>query len=222
MVYLIKMNGKRQAVLCVLISLMIGTSMFMLSISQAVPIEVKEGFYVTLDISQYRNDVLISRQVIDDDYILRNMPYLWINLLAGSRTGDAITDYKLNDIANVERTIHYNEIIVRPAPYSYIRLGTDNTAVAVTNYALGAEVLKQVVDDGHIWVSVNEFNVTADTTIISDGAYTIKEAGLSIGVSDGTGSIREILICRDVFSGITIVNADVIIIRYIFRFNVGL
>ncbi len=194
--------------------------MFMLNTSQAVPSDVKEGFYVTLDISQYRDDVLISRQVIEDDYILRNMAYLWLNLLSGDRQIDANNDYKFTDVDNVLRTFHSLETSVQSS-YASIRLGTGSDAVVVANYKLQTEVLSQAVDDGSIWVNGNEFNLTADATIVSDGTYGITEAGLSCGFLVAPTTMYNTLVCRDVFSAINVVSGDVIVIRYIFRFNVG-
>jgi len=219
--YLIKMNGKKQAVLCVLLSVMIGISMFMVSASTVESINDESGFYVTLDISQYRDDVLLERRVIENDYILRNFAYLWLHMLCGDRYLDAITDYKTIDIDNVERagkvaTVFFDH------DFGMIRIGTDSTPVAVTDYHLGTEAFQKVVDDAEIWYSSNEFNVTFDATIVSDGSYTITEAGLSAKYADTTSSLYHTLMNRDVFAGIAIVNGDVLVIRYIYRFNVGL
>jgi len=55
--------------------------------------------------------------------------------------------------------------------------------------------------------------------MISDDSYSITEAGLIIGINTYFGTSEYILICRDVFSPIAILNGDVIVVRYIFRFN---
>ena len=218
MVYLIKMNGKRQAVLCVLLSVMIGTCMFMLSTSTVEAIEERTGNYIVLDMSQYREGELIHREVIEDDYILRNYARMWLYLLSGKRMADAGVDYRMTDRVNSEKPWITSKFYVNEDE-AEIRLGTGSTPVAVTDYKLQTEVLNQLVDDSSIWTSGNEFNVTYDTTIVSDGSYTITEAGISI---DTVSSSDGFLMCRDVFSGISIVNGDVLVIRYIFRFNVGL
>ena len=180
--------------------------------------EDKRGYYVTLELYQYREGELIDKRVVEDDYILRNWVYLWLNILAGDRKAEARDDYKLIDIDNVERTFTLNKIYFNQYG-GVIYLGTGSNPVAVTNYALQTEVLNQQVDDVHIWINGNQFNVTSDSTIVSDGSYTITEAGLTMGIH--LGAIYEVLICRDVFSGINVNIDDVIVVRYIFRFNLG-
>ncbi len=192
--------------------------MFMVNASTVVTTEDASGFYVTLDISQYRDDVLIDKRVVEDDYILRNLVYVVLNMLSGHRSADASADYRPSDLDNVAVVLS-SKIYLTPT-YASIRLGTGVNAVAVTNYKLQTEVLSQQVDDGTIWVTGNEFNVTADTTIVSDGSYSLTEAGLVAGV--GIGAPKYVLICRDVFAPIAVINGDVIVVRYIFRFNVGL
>jgi len=219
--YLIEMNGKKQAVLCVLLSVMIGTCMFMLSTSTVESVEDTNGYYVTLDISHYRDDVLLERQVIEDDYITRNFVYMWLNIFSGDRYADANADYRMTDIVNILRVpptgyVYYDETTTR------IRIGSGNTPVAITDYTIETPIASQFVDDVDIWYNGNEFNITADTTIVASGAYTIREAGVTIGYPDAGATARQTLMCRDVFSGISVVNGDVIILRYIFQFNVGL
>ena len=217
--YLIELNGKKQVVLCVLLSVMIGTCMFMMSAS-TVQSEDVNGYYVTLDISQYRDDVLIDRRVITDDYILRNFAHMWLEILSGDRYLDALGDYKTTDISNVLRQGTATKFYIEDSKTT-IRIGTDSTPVTVNDYKLETQVLSAIVDDGATWYNGDQFNVTADATIVSDGSYTITEAGLSISKTDGGDADRHTLVCRDVFSGIAIVNGDVLVIRYIFQFNVG-
>lgn len=196
--------------------------MFMVSASTAETIEEANGYYVTLDISQYRDDVLIDRRVITDDYILRNYAYMWLNMFAGKKYASADDDYKIVDVNNVEYafksiSVHFGGAGVP----SYVGLGTGTSPVAVTDYHLQTRVLSEVVTDSTIWVSGNEFNVTADSTLVVNGTYSITESGLIVGYGTTIGT-KMFLICRDVFDAIEVNNADVIIIRYIFRFNVGL
>ena len=215
------MKTAHQITACLLISVILGSSLFYLTTPKALTDndEDKSGYYVTLEIYQYRDGELIDKHIIEDDFILRNYAYMFINILSGERYADANNNYKVIDIDNVEHSftnqIYFGYMHSHPAK---IRLGTGTNPVAVTNYKLQTEVLNQVVDDGSIWVNGNQFNVTADSTMVSDGSYIITECGLSVGfgVSGGADSF---LICRDVFSGITINNADVIVVRYIFRFN---
>jgi len=181
--------------------------------------EDKSGYYVTLELYQYREGELIDKRIIEDDYILRNWVYTWLNMLAGDRMGDAYNNYKLTDINNIERS--FTSKVWFSKTMDRVRLGTGTNPVAVTNYQLQTELFAQVPDDGHIWVTGNQFNVTTDATIVSDGSYSITECGLSIGIGDSVNVARDILICRDVFSPIAVNNADVIVVRYIFRFNLG-
>jgi len=180
--------------------------------------EDKSGYYVTLEIYQYRDDELIDKRIVENDFILRNFVYFWLNWFSGDRYVSASSDYKLLDVDNVERKFDATQIQFIQTS-AYIRMGTGTTPVAVANYKLQTEVMKQVVDDGTIWVNGNQFNVTFDSTLVSDGAYTITETGINMNVADDGDVYRQVLICRDVFSGIEIKTADVIIIRYIFRFN---
>lgn len=218
MVYLIELNSKQHTVLCVLLSVMIGTCLFIVNFAPVESSVNNGGYYVTLELSQYRDGELLQKQVIEDDYILRNFAHMMIVPLSGDRYGDATSTYKLTDVLNVERSMTY---LYLTNTMSRVRLGTGTDAVAVTNYKLQTEVLQQVPDDANIWVSGNEFNVTTDSTIVSDASYAITEAGLSIALYAG-GDYRDTLICRDVFSPIQVANLDVIVVRYIFRFNVGL
>ena len=213
------MNGKKQAVLCVLLSVMIGTCVFIVNIAPVESSVGDSGYYVTLELSHYRDDVLLEKRVIEDDYILRNFVHMWLNILSGSRYVDAFINYKTVDVDNIERTPVVSKVYFANS-LPQIRLGTGNNPVAVTDYQLQTQVLSQVIDDVEQWFSGNQFNVTADTTIVSDGTYSITESGLTIALYDVV-TARQTLICRDTFSAINVINGDIIVVRYIFRFNVG-
>ena len=202
----------------IFISIILGSSLYILNNSvEAIEDENNGGYYVTLELYHYRGGELIDKRIIENDYILRNFVNMWLNILSGDRHTEARTDYKFRDITNTERTFPVSKVWF-DENNAQIRLGTGANPVTVTNYKLQTEVLSQIIDDASIWVNVNQFNVTADTTIISDNSYSIKECGLSIEIADATTS-RTTLICRDVFSAINVDNTDVIVIRYIFRFN---
>jgi len=204
----------------ILISVILGSSLYVLNNNVvALEDEDKRGYYVTLELYQYREGELIDKRVVDDDYILRNMVYMWLYALSGDRYVDVYNTYKMVDIDNVERQFDYSKIYFSRAE-DRVRLGIGTNPVVVTNYALQTEVLNQKVDDGTIWVVGNQFNVTADSTIVSDGSYSISECGLSIHLYC-SGGLYSVLMCRDVFSPISVNNADVIVVRYIFRFNLG-
>jgi len=202
----------------ILISVILGSSLYMLNNNVvALEDEDKRGYYVTLELYQYRDGELIDKRIIEDDYILRNLAYLYLHALSGDRYSDSKDNYIFIDTDNAEFQI-VTKIYFKPS-YATIKLGTGTNPVAVTNYKLQTEVLSQQVDDGTIWVVGNQFNVTADSTMVSDGSYSITEAGLKIGFGEIYASPKHFLICRDVFSPISVVNADVIVVRYIFRFN---
>lgn len=214
------MKTAHQITACLLISIILGSSLFYLTTPTALTDndEDKSGYYVTLEIYQYREGELIDKRIIEDDFILRNWVYMWLNILSGARHNEARSDYIAKDRDNVERQFHSSKVWFQDI-MGRIRLGTGTNPVAVTNYKLQTEVFAQVPDDAHIWVNGNQFNVTSDATIVSDGSYSITECGLSIFINDSTDAARDILICRDVFSPISVNNADVIVVRYIFRFN---
>ena len=208
------MKTAHQITAILLISVILGSSLFYLTTPIALTDndEDKSGYYVTLEIYQYREGELIDKHIVEDDFILRNWVYLWLNIFCGDRWSES-NDYKLQDIDNVERALPFNLWFV--PEYAKIRLGTGTNPVTVTNYKLQTEVLSLLIDDGTVWVTGNQFNVTSDMTIVSDDSYSITEAGLSIRVID-----YEYLICRDVFSPISVNLDDVIMVRYIFRFNI--
>jgi len=209
----------------ILISIILGSSLYMLNNNvEAMEDEDKSGYYVTLEIYQYREGELIDKRVIEDDFILRNLVYSYLLMASGDRSLEAKANYKLIDLNNVAKILKTGftsawMFYAGGANPTSIRLGTGTNPVAVTNYKLQTEVLIQDVDDGHIWVSGNQFNVTADSTIVSDDSYSITECGLSVYWHADSGFCT-ILICRDVFSPIAVNNGDVIMVRYIFRFNV--
>jgi len=186
----------------------------------AVEDEDKSGYYVTLELYQYREGELIDKRIIEDDYILRNLVHIFLLTLSGDRYGAAPARYPIYDINGVLRTGHTapGASWFFTSSTATIRLGTGSNPVSITNYALQTQVMEQVVDDGEIWITVNQFNVTADSTMIADGAYAIRECGLSSAWRE-VSLTPEVLLCRDVFSAINVDAGDVITVRYIFRFN---
>jgi len=181
--------------------------------------EDKRGYYVTLELYQYREGELIDKRIVEDDYMLRNLVHMYLLVASGYRRSDAVADYKIRDLTNIERSGKLGAYAWQfYSQYTTIMLGTGSNPVAVTDYKLQTKVLSQLVNDGHIWVVGNQFNVTGDSTIVSDGSYSITECGLSVGWN-GESAVYYALICRDVFSAISVNNGDVIVVRYIFRFN---
>jgi len=213
------MKTVTQLIACFLISIILGTSLYGLTTPIALPDNDNEdGYFVTLELYQYRDGELIDTRIVEDDYILRNLVYIYLLGLAGDRSVESRAAYKIIDLTNVERTGSASSGLYFTSTDARIRVGTGSNPVSISNYALQTEVMTQVVDDGKIWSNGNQFNVTADSTMVSPSAYAIRECGLSVSWFDAS-AFKTVLICRDVFSAINLNAGDVLTVRYIFRFN---
>ncbi len=99
------------------------------------------------------------------------------------------------------------------AAFTYMALGTDNTAASVANTALGAEIIDTGLQRVSATPSRVTTNVTNDTAQLlnaftATGVKTITECGLLNAAMAGT------LLCRQVFTGIVTANNDVITFTY--------
>lgn len=176
--------------------------------------ETNDGYYVVLELEQYRDGELIHRDVIEDDLILKNFALMVSVLFSGLDSGDAISvDYR--DLSGTFRTpsatfsMDGDDI----GADGVCHLGTGTTSPTVNDYVLETPVLEEIVADAYIVTSGTQMNVTIDTTFISDGSYSISEAGLQTQIS------YEMLMCRDTFTPFNVVLNDVIFVRYIWRLN---
>lgn len=90
--------------------------------------------------------------------------------------------------------------------FSYHAMGTDNTAEANTNTALGVEVESRTDGSQSEGSSTNIYQTVG--TISATGAHTIVEHGVLSASSGGT------LLDRSVFSGISVTSGDSIEFTY--------
>jgi len=98
----------------------------------------------------------------------------------------------------------------RPAVFNYVAIGTDNTAPAAGQTALGAEVMREQgtyakdAGDGECSMD-NEFSIT--------NTYALNECGLFNDPSSGT------MYCRDTYTTKNVVSGDTVKVFYTPKFE---
>ncbi|MEM3623439.1 MAG: hypothetical protein QXR76_06705 [Candidatus Bathyarchaeia archaeon] len=98
----------------------------------------------------------------------------------------------------------------RPAVFNYVAIGTDGTAPAATQTALGAEVMRV---QGTYSKDANVGECSMDATFNITNTYALNECGLFNASSGGT------MYCRDTYTTKNVVNGDQVKIYYTPKFQ---
>lgn len=104
-----------------------------------------------------------------------------------------------------------------------VRVGVDDTPVAVNDYALRGEVPAGILTGGSVTVSTpaigantSEITITRDFVNNSGETWDLKEVGLFLGAGSGTGTIENMLMARDIIN-ISLPNGATLTFNYRLR-----
>jgi len=183
--------------------------------------ETSENFKMIAEIEVKKPDGTTVKQCVDDDIILRNYAYLLNEMFDGSNAVDR--EYTCTD--GVTRTIRYDSgdpYILFRKERSRIYVGTDSTTPTITDYALGSSITYEDVTGHIIQSNGNEFNMSIVTVWNPSSSYNVREMGLTTSRNNPSDSnVYDVMICRDVFSSISVENGDTVTLRYVWVFNEG-
>jgi hypothetical protein len=98
----------------------------------------------------------------------------------------------------------------RPAVFNYVAIGTDGTAPANTQTALGAEVMRV---QGIYSKDANVGECSMDATFNITSSYALQECGLFNASSNGT------MYCRDTYTTKNVQNGDTVKVYYTPKFQ---
>jgi hypothetical protein len=99
----------------------------------------------------------------------------------------------------------------RPAVFNYVAIGTDGTAPASGNTALGVEVMRV---QGTYGKDANVGECSMDATFNITSTYALQECGLFNANSGGT------MYCRDTYTIKNVVSGDTVKVYYTPKFQV--
>ena len=98
----------------------------------------------------------------------------------------------------------------RPAAFDYIAIGTDGTAPAASQTALGAEVMRVQASYSK---DANTGECSVDATFNIAGSYALHECGLFNASTGGT------MYCRDTYTTKNVENGDTVKVYYTPKFQ---
>ena len=98
----------------------------------------------------------------------------------------------------------------RPAAFDYIAIGTDGTAPAASQTALGAEVMRVQASYSK---DANTGECSVDATFNITGSYALQECGLFNASAGGT------MYCRDTYTTKNVENGDTVKVYYTPKFQ---
>ena len=98
----------------------------------------------------------------------------------------------------------------RPAAFDYIAIGTDGTAPAASQTALGAEVMRVQASYSK---DANTGECSVDATFNITGSYALQECGLFNASTGGT------MYCRDTYTTKNVENGDTVKVYYTPKFQ---
>jgi len=98
----------------------------------------------------------------------------------------------------------------RPAAFDYIAVGTDGTAPAASQTALGAEVMRVQASYSK---DANTGECSVDATFNITGSYALQECGLFNASAGGT------MYCRDTYTTKNVENGDTVKVYYTPKFQ---
>jgi hypothetical protein len=98
----------------------------------------------------------------------------------------------------------------RPAVFNYAAIGTDSTAPAASQTALGAEVMRV---SGTYAKDANVGECSMDATFNITSTYALNECGLFNASSGGT------MYCRDTYTTKNVVSGDTVKVYYTPKFQ---
>jgi hypothetical protein len=98
----------------------------------------------------------------------------------------------------------------RPAVFNYVAIGTDGTAPAATQTALGAEVMRV---QGTYSKDANTGECSMDATFNITATYSLNECGLFNASAGGT------MYCRDTYTTKNVVSGDTVKVYYTAKFQ---
>jgi len=98
----------------------------------------------------------------------------------------------------------------RPAAFDYIAIGTDGTAPAASQTALGAEVMRVQASYSK---DANTGECSVDATFNIAGSYALQECGLFNASTGGT------MYCRDTYTTKNVENGDTVKVYYTPKFQ---
>jgi len=98
----------------------------------------------------------------------------------------------------------------RPAAFNYIAVGTDGTAPAASQTALGAEVMRVQASYSK---DANTGECSVDATFNITGSYALQECGLFNASTGGT------MYCRDTYTTKNVENGDTVKVYYTPKFQ---
>ena len=98
----------------------------------------------------------------------------------------------------------------RPAAFNYIAVGTDGTAPAASQTALGAEVMRVQASYSK---DANTGECSVDATFNITGSYALQECGLFNASAGGT------MYCRDTYTTKNVENGDTVKVYYTPKFQ---
>jgi hypothetical protein len=98
----------------------------------------------------------------------------------------------------------------RPAVFNYVAIGTDSTAPAASQTALGAEVMRV---QGTYSKDANVGECSMDATFNITSTYALNECGLFNASTGGT------MYCRDTYTTKNVVNGDTVKVYYTPKFQ---
>ena len=116
---------------------------------------------------------------------------------------NTITNAGLAELANLAGDVS------TPAAFTYLAVGTDNTAPAASQTALQAEITDSGLARASATVTRQTTNVTNDTLQLVEafsvsGTKTVEEAGIFNAASSGTMLGRALTSTRNVYNGDTL------------------
>ncbi len=98
----------------------------------------------------------------------------------------------------------------RPAAFNYVAVGTDGTAPAASQTALGAEVMRVQASYSK---DANTGECSVDATFNITGSYALQECGLFNASAGGT------MYCRDTYTTKNVENGDTVKVYYTPKFQ---
>lgn len=194
----------------------------------------KEGIYVNPYISTTQNYLIALEHGLSKDYLDTLIDLSAKKMFAGNKLWYAVNKYFQKDLKIpylfgnwTTKAIRHNLVTTRgkrivaeqingvsTAPVTAIALGTDNTAAAAGNTALGAESTTNGGSRGAATTSDQTTTTTGDTarwvkTFTFSGSLALVEEGLFDNNASGGN-----MLARQVFSAVNVVNTDTLQITH--------
>jgi hypothetical protein len=209
------MNSKTGIIVLLIAGLCLGIGVTTPPRPQPIMVQDSENFWsIGLGVDVTRDGEMVNTQYVENDYLLRNFAYIFMNMFRGDSASIELREtdgtYKggFGTFA-----LHFSRNTAD------VIVGSSDTAVALDDYALGNQVQAENVEEWYLSNISNEYNITVISNIAANADYNLKEVGIIV-VLDNADNYY--LLCRDVITTVPISTGDIITVRYVWRFNVGL